>query len=82
MWGQPGHLICVTTFPAGHGAAECPGAAERLTSGDMRPGTEDRSLGVGILTLSPDMPRDNQPHKCAAHAGVIVCLYADLAECL
>ena len=33
-----------------------PGAAERLTSGDMRPGTEDRSLGVGILTLSPDSP--------------------------
>ena len=56
MWGQPGHLIWVTTLPAGHAAAECPGPGERLTSGDMRPGTEDRSLGVGILTLSPDSP--------------------------
>ena len=55
----------------------------RLTSGDGRPAlSEDRSQGVGILTLAPDMPRDNQPYKCAARAGVIVCLYADLAECL
>ena len=31
-----------------------------------------------IDIISPDMPRDNQPYKCAARAGVIVCLYADL----
>ena len=76
MWGQPGHLICVTTLPAGHGAAECPGAAERLTSGDMRPGTEDRSLGVGILTLSSDS------HKCAAQVLLFVCVQICQAEYL
>ena len=60
----------VTTFPAGH-AAECPapvsqsrgislqsvrGPGVRLTSDDMRLVTEDTgALGVGILTLSPDI---------------------------
>ena len=80
MWGQPGHLIWVTTFPAGHAAAECPGPGERLTSGDMRLGTEDRSLGVGILTLSPDSPVIVTSVQCRCYY-LFVCRFAKQNIC-
>ena len=56
VWGQPGHLIPVSQHSPLVTQSSVRGPGVRLTSSDMRPGTEDTgALGVGILTLSPDM---------------------------